>query len=165
MNALKLLYFRLNLDTKSLYNTFISFQNHSWHIKNEISNIKSDDISCVWLRRSFVELSLEEKESKEKDIDFKIWRNEFNATLLGLFHSLKDLPWLNPISHAFKGDNKYYQMSLAKQLGLKIPKTIVSNEKEKLLQFCKICKSDVIFKSRNLQIRPRLSQRHICQSY
>ncbi|GAD18126.1 Glutathione synthase/Ribosomal protein S6 modification enzyme (glutaminyl transferase) [Helicobacter fennelliae] len=151
LNELKIPYFRLNLDLESLQNILITFKNNKWHIKTQDTSVQSDEISCVWLRKFFVELSLEEKEELQS-INFKIWRNEFNATLLGLFVSLKPLPWLNPISDAIKSDNKYYQMALAQKLGLKMPKTIVSNEKHELIEFAKSCNDDIILKLFNQEL-------------
>lgn len=98
-----------------------------------------------------MELSIQEREQLNS-IDFKIWKNEFNATLLGLYTSLKSLPWLNPISNAIKGDNKYYQMDLANKLGFKMPRTIVSNDRSRLIKFAKSCKGDVIFKLLNQEV-------------
>jgi len=127
-------YYRLNLDIGSLLNTKISFQGGKWTISaTNSATLHSDDISCVWCRRPFVELTLEEQQ--RSDVDFKIWKNEWNKTLLGLYNSLKNLPWLNPLRKAYKGENKYYQMELANEIGFLQPDTIISNDKAELLQF------------------------------
>ncbi|WP_270959936.1 hypothetical protein [Campylobacter upsaliensis] len=55
------------------------------------------------------------------------------------------LPWLNNISDVLKGDNKYRQMALAQEIGFKMPKTIVSNNKKDLLNFAKL-HEDIILK-------------------
>lgn len=149
LHALKISYFRLNLDKESLEHTLVRFENKIWEIATQEASITSAEISCVWLRKFFVELNLEQKLEVQASIDFKIWRNEFNATLLGLYTALKHLPWLNPISQAVKGDNKYYQMQLVKTLDIAMPKTIVSNEKSKLIEFAKNCNDDVVLKLLN----------------
>ena len=146
-------YFRLNLDIESLLKTKMTFDNQQWFIKTPFASVSSTDVSCVWLRKYFVELSLQEKE-RLKSIDFKIWRNEFNATLLGLYAALKPLAWLNPISNAIKGDNKYYQMQLASKVGLIMPRTIVSNDKAKLVEFAHSQNDEVIFKLLNQEMYP-----------
>lgn len=148
LEELGIAYFRLNLDVESLLKTLMTFDGAVWNIKTPNGNFVSSHISCVWIRKYFVELSLQER-AKLNSVDFKIWKNEFNATLIGLYISLKSLPWLNPISNAIKGDNKYYQMSVANTLDLKMPRTIVSNDKAKLINFAKSCDGDIIFKLLN----------------
>lgn len=82
-----------------------------------------------------MELTLEEQ--NYTGVDFRIWKNEWNKTLLGLYNSLKGLPWLNPLRKAYKGENKYYQMELANEIGLVMPETLISNDKQELLAFAK----------------------------
>ena len=128
-------YFRFNLDVESLKNTFVSFKNNVWNIRNEFGEISTDKVSCVWFRKAFVELLLDERNIT--DTGFKIWRSEWNSTMLGIQNSLKHLPCLNPLRKAFKGDNKFYQMDVAKEVGLVMPETLVSNDKQEILTFVK----------------------------
>lgn len=130
----KIDFFRLDLDVTSLKNTKITFNEYGWTIKSRSGVFKSRDIKCVWVRRAFVELTLEEQ--NEQSNDFKIWKNEWNKTLLGLYLSLNDIKWLNPLRKSYKAENKYLQMKLAKEIGLKMPKYIVSNNKDELKDFC-----------------------------
>jgi len=138
-------YFRFNLDVESLKNTTITYNDTIWTIKQKDREIKSSDISCVWCRRPFVELTIEE-DIDLQDIDFKIWKNEWNATLLGLYTSLKSQKWLNPLTNAFRGENKYHQREIAEKLGLKMPSTLVSNNKNDLIDFAKKCDNNIILK-------------------
>lgn len=69
--------FRLNLDVISLEKTFITYENSIWHIKNEVNEFTSEDISCVWNRKTFVQLMLEEQ---NKGYEFNIWKNEWNKS-------------------------------------------------------------------------------------
>ena len=126
-------FFRFDLDVESLKKVYISFENSIWKIKTKDNEISSKQITCVWCRRPFVELSLQEQ--RYTDIDFKIWKNEWNKTLLGLYNSLKQIPWLNPLRKAYKGENKYYQMDIAKEVGLKMPQTLISNDKRMIEKF------------------------------
>lgn len=128
-------YFRFNLDVASLKNTFVSFKDGVWNIKNEFGEISTKDVKCVWNRRPSMELLLNERENL--DAGFKIWRSEWNNTLLGIHNSLKKLPCLNPLRKAYKGENKYYQMDVAKEVGFKMPETLISNSKDDILEFFK----------------------------
>lgn len=138
-------YFRLNLDYASLIKTRIIFHFNSWIIQKEDRSVNSIFFSCVWCRRAFVELSLEEREKIEADVGLKIWRSEWNVTLLGLYTSIRKIPWLNPLREAIRGENKYWQMELATDIGFFIPPTIISNSKKELIQFCRE-HNDVVFK-------------------
>lgn len=126
-------FFRLDLDVNSLKNTHISFDETKWTITLGSKTIPSSEVSCVWHRRSFVEMTLEEQ--VDNSADFKIWKNEWNKTLLGLYLYLVDVPWLNPIRKSHKAENKYLQYQVAKKIGFTIPKMIVTNHKQQLLQF------------------------------
>ncbi|PAF43126.1 hypothetical protein [Helicobacter sp. 11S02629-2] len=137
-------YFRLNLDVESLKNTKVTYSNNVLLINIQSVAISTDDIQKVWCRRSFVEIPLEYDVGES--VDFKIWKNEWNATLIGLYTILKNKKWLNNISDALKGENKYYQMQLARKVGLLMPDTIVSNQKNKLISFMKTHNDDCVFK-------------------
>ena len=127
-------FYRLNLDVESLKNTYISFVDGTWIIVSKNKKIiTSEMISCVWCRRPFVELSL--KEMQDNSIDFRIWKNEWNKTLTGLYNSIKGIPWLNPLRKAYKGENKYYQMEIANKIGLVMPETIITNDKNRMYRF------------------------------
>ncbi len=126
-------YYRMDLDVESLKTTHISYEDFTWDIKTTFGEIASKSIKCVWCRRPFVELTLQEQGIV--DIDFKIWKNEWNKTLLGLYNSLKNIPWLNPLRKAYKGENKYYQMDVAKKVGFNFPETLISNDKNKIIKF------------------------------
>ncbi len=137
-------YFRFNLDVESLKYTHISFLNNIWVIRDKMGVIyKSTDISCVWCRRPFVELTLQE--NSDTSVDFKIWKNEWNKTLLGLYNSIKDLPWLNPLRKAYKGENKYLQMEIANEIGFNMPETLVTNDLNLINDFFEAHKK-VLFK-------------------
>lgn len=128
-------FFRLDLDTQSLRKTAITFSGNSWSIQTQMGTICSDSVKCVWLRRPFVELTLQEQ--NDNDPNFKIWKGEWNKTLLGLYSQIRLVPWLNPLKEAYRAENKYLQMEEATKVGLRLPPTLVSNEKDKLLHFAK----------------------------
>jgi len=135
-------YFRFNLDKESLEKTKITFIKDEWEIRQDNKMITSSCIKKVWVRRPFVELSLEEQNINSPG--FKIWKGEWNKTLLGLYNSIKKAKWLNPLAKAYQVENKYLQRDLAKKHGFKIPEMIVSNKKEVLLDFAKKHKEVVL---------------------
>lgn len=58
---------------------------------------------------------------------------------------MRRIPWLNPLREAIRGENKYWQMELARDIGFLVPPTIISNSKQRLIEFCKK-HTDSIFK-------------------
>ncbi|RDU67472.1 hypothetical protein CQA53_00110 [Helicobacter didelphidarum] len=136
-------FFRLNLDIASLQNTSLSFDGEKWEIIFQDSKIKSTEISCIWFRRAFVELNSQEYEL-QNDIHFRLFKNEWNAILNGLWAYLKKIPALNPLKEAYAGENKFYQIMVAKEVGFQLPKMLVSNKKQQCINFLKQQKS--IFK-------------------
>ena len=133
LNEKALGYSRFNLDVESLLNTKVYFEDSIWIIEQNGKSIDLENVACVWNRRTFVELLLEE--SYDQSVDFKIWKNEWNKTLLGIYSTISHKPWLNPWRKAYEAENKYLQMEFAKLCGFKIPRTIISNDKQKLLNF------------------------------
>jgi len=125
-------YFRLDLDTKSLEKTTVTFKNKTWIIKTKIAEIALKEVKCIWNRRTFVQLMLNEQ---NKDYKFNIWKNEWNKTLLGMYFYLKDVKWLNYYRKNHKAENKYFQLKLAEDIGFKIPDYILSNNRLEILEF------------------------------
>lgn len=139
-------FFRFNLDTDSLKKSFVSFENQKWSISQEQKLINSSEIETIWVRRPFVEVSLEEENIN--DPGFKIWRGEWNKTLLGIYNSLKHANWLNPLARSYQVENKYLQMEYAQKVGFNTPSIIISNEKTKLIEFSEK-HGDVVLKLMN----------------
>jgi len=135
-------FFRLNLDTESLNNTHINFDGSYWSIFQNNRELNSRKIVSVWVRRPFVEVSLEEENIN--DPSFRIWRGEWNKTLLGLYNSLKSLRWLNPLANAYRAENKYLQTDVAIKSGFILPDLITSNRKKDLIGFVKKHKNVVM---------------------
>lgn len=126
-------FFRLNLDILSLQESYITFDGKIWTIRYRQRNFQSNQASCVWLRRAFVEQPFDIETS---DVDFHIWKGEWNKTLLGFYSSIYHIPWMNPLRENSRAENKYYQMSIAQEAGFLAPETITSNDKDVLLDFC-----------------------------
>jgi len=135
LHEIKADFFRFDLDSESLRNTSIDFDGARWLINQNSVYINSNTISCVWVRRPFMEVSLEEENTDS--LGFKIWRGEWNKTLLGFYNSIKSLPWLNPLARAYQAENKYLQTEYANSVGFNLPNFIVSNDRRKLIDFTK----------------------------
>jgi len=136
MKSENLAFCRFNLDVESLKNTIVTYQNGTWSLQQNGKEIVPPTIKCIWNRRTFVELLLDEEYNQT--IDFKLWKNEWNKTLLGIYSSLRHLEWLNPWRKSYEAENKYLQMEIALKNNLAIPPTIVTNNKSEALNFTRI---------------------------
>jgi glutathione synthase/RimK-type ligase-like ATP-grasp enzyme len=141
----ELRYFRLNLDVASLQQTSITFAGNTWKIRQHHEEIFSSEIVAVWARRPFVEVMLDEETD---GIGFKIWRGEWNKTLLGLYKSLNKTKWLNPLAKSYQAENKYLQLDAAIEVGFLVPDFIVSNNKPDIVTFSEAHQS-VVLKPQN----------------
>ena len=83
-------YYRFNLDVENLKKSYVSYNGDYWNISTPTGLINSRNITCVWCRRPFVELTLQEQQVESTD--FRIWKNEWNNTLAGLYYALKWTP-------------------------------------------------------------------------
>ncbi|MCL2619186.1 MAG: hypothetical protein FWD98_09075 [Defluviitaleaceae bacterium] len=126
-------FFRFNLDVTSLRKSKLTCEDGEWTLRNETAALKSSDLQAVWCRRAFVELLLEE--SFDEDVGFKIWKREWNSHLMGLYAHINSARWLNPLRKAYKGENKYFQMQCAREIGFNLPKYAVSNEAAAIEKF------------------------------
>jgi hypothetical protein len=126
-------YVRFNIDVESLKETFIRFKENEWEINCPTCSFRTSDITVIWNRRTYVELLLEEIDNN--DVGFKIWKGEWNKTLLGIYSSLESKKWLNFYRDSYYAENKYRQYIVAKKVGLKTPSFICSNDKGYLQNF------------------------------
>jgi len=103
----------------------------------DIAKIKS-----VWYRRP-------QPPYISKDIGLEFAREfaleESKASLSNLWRVL-DCFWVNHPRLVWAAENKLYQLKIASRLGFKIPKTLVTNDPEKIEDFFQICKGEMINK-------------------
>lgn len=125
-------YFRLNSDRMNHLQK-ISINENFFELTDESGNkINSDKIKGVWHRKAW-KISVPE----ELDEDYeKIFLKEYASLRYNLFTILEDAAWINPFENEKKIDgNKMLQLKIAEKHHLTIPKTIFSNDAEKITAF------------------------------
>ncbi|KXH85208.1 MvdC/MvdD family ATP grasp protein [Chryseobacterium kwangjuense] len=125
-------YFRLNSDRMNHLQK-ISVTEDSFELTDESGNtIHSKDIKGVWHRKAWG-ISVPE----ELDDDYKkIFLNGYGNLRYNLITVLEDIPWINPFENERKIDgSKMLQLKIAEKNNLTIPKTIFSNDEEKIISF------------------------------
>lgn len=142
-------YFRLNSDQLNHLQK-ISINENSFEITDESGNtIHSDDIKGVWHRKAW-RISVPEELYENYE---KIFQNEYGSLRYNLFASLEDIPWINPFEKEKKIDgNKMLQLKIAQRNHLTIPKTMFSNDEEKITTFFhQYCSGKAIAKLHGVQ--------------
>ncbi|WP_437392726.1 MvdC/MvdD family ATP grasp protein [Olivibacter jilunii] len=105
--------------------------------------IESSQITAVWYRKLW-DLTVPD----DLDLTYRsVFVKEYRTYLQLFFDSLKDLYWINDmqVDHAV-GGNKIYQLKIANRVGLRVPKTIISNEAATIRAFYKSCVNGTIMK-------------------
>ena len=95
------------------------------------AQVSSAEISAVWLRKLWtprMETGLDERYRE-------MCTRESVAALEGFLDALHDARWVNEIQQERAAENKLRQLRLASQAGLRIPRTLVTNDPEAARQF------------------------------
>lgn len=125
-------YFRLNTDRLNHLQK-ISLNEDHFELTDEHGNmISSKEIEAVWHRKAW---RISVPEDLDEDYE-KIFLNEYGSLRYNLFTALENIPWINPYEQEKKVDgNKMYQLKIAAKNNLVIPKTLFSNDEEKITAF------------------------------
>jgi glutathione synthase/RimK-type ligase-like ATP-grasp enzyme len=128
-------FYRFNTDelTKSVSCT-LDLESNSFYLFDlkTSEKINLQDISSVYFRRP--ELPKNESVDINKG-ELDLLQNEIIYTLEGIYKLLRNAYWVSPIFAIREAENKIYQLELAKQLDFKIPKSIISNRLNDLVNF------------------------------
>lgn len=128
--------FRLNTEaivSDYDFSWWINDSDCDFYIENRISGLRvyGSQITAIWDRRYAAPTQLlHEGINKEID-DYKL--AEAKAFLDFLRYYLKDIYSIGSIVNDTVADSKLLQLSIARQLGMKVPNTCVSNVKSELL--------------------------------
>jgi hypothetical protein len=99
------------------------------------SNINLSDIDVVWFRRPEYPRVL--KDLHQEDKQFVNTENRMNLNTLWQLIS-ESATWVNPFHSYEKSNCKGYQLRIASKLGMLIPETLISNDKDSIVDFINI---------------------------
>lgn len=91
-----------------------------------------ETISSVWFRK----VLMSKFDSTHKQDSIRFTQRETEAFFLNMYKALETLLWVNKPKHIRIADNKLYQLSVAQECGLEIPKTLVTNDPKLFRSFC-----------------------------
>ena len=144
-------YIRINTEDLPENELSINHNDSSQQLNLKLKNGKNillDDIHSVWNRHP--EKPLISKGIREQDIEFSNY--QWRAFLWSFYNSIQ-APWMNsPQLSRLIEHNKLYQMREASKAGLLTPRTIITNDTDKLIKFTEDCGGVIAIKT----LRPTL---------
>lgn len=116
----------------------------AWHAHGPNFKIENDTFNVVWRRRP-------EKPTIADSVHPDDRENAERESLM-LFHTFwrviaPNARWINPEVNAKMANSKLLQLKLAIEVGLSAPKTLISNDPEKIKKFAARCKNKLIYKT------------------
>lgn len=101
------------------------------------------DVETVWYHKPHLPKNLRMMEPPEyRPFVAKQFRSLWES-LAGL---LADKIWVSPYWNMIRAENKPHQLVIANSIGFEIPKTLITSNPDKVREFWKYCKEDVIVK-------------------
>lgn len=102
-----------------------------------------NDVSAVWNRRT----QFPSSGRNLNEHDQRLVRDESNHVLGSLWQLLRKSFWVNPYWLQRAAHHKPYQLQVAADVGLTIPRTVITNDPEQAVSFFRECGGDVVYKS------------------
>jgi len=132
-------FFRINTDDLYSYNSdnLYSYADNKLVINGQIIDVST--VNVIWYRRwyDYEALPVKPKNQVERQLRHELI-SEVNNFLYFLQHLFNGKEWLcNPIANITH--NKLHTLKAAKESGLRVPETIVTNSKNELIRFRKKC--------------------------
>lgn len=118
-------FYRLNRDEFKNHSIVVDLQNKVMNIKIDGREYRAefDKIKGIYFRAP---VFLRTQAKKELSLDEQLERNQWSSFLRNLI-VFKNAKWINNPVDVYRAENKMYQLCVAEECGLKIPKTYVSN--------------------------------------
>lgn len=126
-------YYRFN--TEDLFNDIdisLYFKNNKFQLLDKRKGvIDLNNVTSVYFRRPKLPNIFPYLETGERNFLIK----EYHSLLNGIYSILSSRLWINYVYSIIEAENKIYQLILAKKLGFKIPKTLISNNRDRVYEF------------------------------
>ncbi len=136
-------YIRLNTDGLT-EKTELLYQSNDLSLNIDHQKLRPEGISSVWYRRP-KPLSFPDGKHFEKGEQTHTL-SEWSAAIEGFFSHIPSKLWINHPSNNASASSKLEQLSRAKRFGLGIPRTLVTQSFEEVMQFWKECQGRLVTK-------------------
>ena len=142
-------YFRIN--SEDIIELYFSYNVDEIVLYSNNFRVEMDNVKSIYFRRCpniFPNVT---------DVENSSYVNrERKEFFEGIYLSLNDRKWINPIYSTLKAERKLYQLKIAQKIGFLIPDTLVSNSPKEINDFYYKHNKDCIVKpiSHGLQVTP-----------
>jgi len=125
-------YFRLNAEDSTAADFGFSVSENG--VRSELvlgqRSVQLDDVTAVWYRRAIQPSPIPELPPAER----VFVAGELRHLTTGLVLN-PDVTWVNPIDSVYVAEHKLYQLRMARQVGFRVPRTLVSRDATVLRKF------------------------------
>ncbi len=105
--------------------------------------MKFSEFYSVWFRRPRL-ITFNRSQVDSDGVEFA--RDEWQALLEAIYALVKDLLWVSHPDRLREAARKPVQMVVAMELGLRTPRTLITNDAERAREFFKICDGKIVCK-------------------
>lgn len=143
----KMDFLRLNTETLPKKTITTEFEPFTYRLSDGSREMNlADEVRSIWLRRPAkpFENQLEKPSLPEPVIRYV--EDQWRTYVEGL-SSIEGIFWINNPHHNRKAENKIRQLRLATQVGLKIPRTCITSDKNEASQFYDQCNGKIVAKA------------------
>jgi len=147
LNKRNIDYYRLNTDDLiSNVQVNFDFDKEEFNIidNKKEKNINVKEVKSVYYRRPRLP-NIESLSLSKSELNFVL--NEITFLLEGLYKILRNRFWISPVFSIREAENKIYQLMMAKELGFKIPSSLISTNENEAKSFIARNDYDCIVKS------------------
>lgn len=133
----KISFYRLNTEDLLTKNTLnFNFKEGKFILTDIVTGLKIDllGIKSVYYRRPLLP-AFNEKGLTEGEQSFVL--NEVTYWIEGLYKVLEKAYWISPVFSIREAESKIYQLIVAKELGLKVPDSLITNDPQDAIDFIK----------------------------
>jgi MvdC family ATP-grasp ribosomal peptide maturase len=110
--------------------------------RNSEADVDTSKVKAVWLRKYW-----SPRISPDIDPDYQDGCYRESKEVLDIFlHALSDLPFIDRLETIRKSNNKFLQLEAAKAAGIRIPRTLITNDPQELQQFFDETGTEVVAK-------------------
>jgi len=104
--------------------------------------VELSEITTVWNRRFDTPQLPDSLDPESREFALEEWRRVIRS----LWFLLREKFWVNPYEEARRGESKPFQLEVAQEVGLEIPRTLMTNDPAEARDFLAAFPSGIIYK-------------------
>lgn len=144
-------FFRLNTEDLIYKNSLVTLPDFSFKIEKEGSKWELSRIKSIWFRRPGKPFEFDSRDKRPQVSVLSFVEDQWHAFIEGL-KSIDSVFWMNDPDNNHNGENKILQLKLAHSVGLRIPRTCITNDKDTAVRFRKKCGDAIVAKALSLPL-------------